>query len=75
MGALFFDSSSIGKLGFFCTKGTNCFFQRQDITHIEIIDYPLINRGFTCKKEVGQMFIPKSKLGLLYMDFCVEVEY
>ena len=43
--------------------------------YIEIINYILINRGHTWKKEIGQIFILKSKFGIFYMDFCADVKY
>lgn len=75
MEALLFDSLQIGKLGFFYTKSADCFFQRYDIVHVKIINYILISKRHTCKEKIGQIFVPKSKLGLLYTNLSIEVEY
>ena len=63
------------KLSFLYTNGTNCNIQRQGIAYVEMIDNSLKSRGYASKEEVDQMFVPKSKLGLLYTESCVEIEH
>ncbi len=63
------------KPSFLYAGGTNCNIQCQGIAYIEMIDNSLISRGYASQEEVDQIFIPKSKLGILCTEFCVEVEH
>lgn len=71
---LLLNDPQISKLGFLCAKSTNCTIQRHGIAHVEIINNFLISRGHASQEKVDQIFVPKSKLGLLYTNFCIEVE-
>lgn len=43
--------------------------------HIKIINYIFINEKHTYNEKNGQIFITKSKLGFLYTDLSIKIEY